>query len=99
MLKGTMMTDLDARLRALEWTSITDTLDRQGWVVAPLLTSTECGDVDALWGAEAGLRKRVLRERHGFGEGLYKYWSYPLPPGIARLRHALYAALMPVAET
>ncbi|MEI9982356.1 MAG: 2OG-Fe(II) oxygenase [Aliidongia sp.] len=64
-----------------------------------MLAPTECSAVDALWDGECSFRKRVVMERHGFGEGLYKYWSYPLPPGIAQLRHALYAALMPVAET
>jgi len=93
------MDEFAARIRALDWTALQAALDRQGWATAPVLTPAECADFDALWTDEDRFRKTVVMARHGFGEGLYKYWRYPLPTPIAALREALYTALSPVAES
>ena len=36
--------------------------------------------------------------RHGFGQGEYKYFAYPLPAVVERLRNALYPPLAAIAS-
>jgi len=74
-------------------------LDRQGWSVLPqLLSAQECDLVSALYDRETGFRSRVVMARHGFGRGEYRYFCYPLPPLVARLRRELYPLLAPIAN-
>jgi hypothetical protein len=43
-------------------------------------------------------RSRVVMARHGFGQGEYKYFAYPLPPLVHDFRTALYRRIAPVAN-
>jgi hypothetical protein len=63
-----------------------------------LLAIDECAAIAALYDNNACFRNTVSMARHGFGEGEYKYFSYPLPPIVAALRAALYAPLAPIAD-
>ena len=81
----TMETRTGARIEALDLDAMAAALDRDGWAVLPrLLTDAECDDIAALYAGEAGFRSRVVMARHGFGRGEYRYFSYPLPPLVAR---------------
>ena len=76
-----------------------DDLDTRGYAVIPqLLTSAQCDELAALYPAEERFRSRVVMARHGFGQGEYKYFRYPLPGLIARLRTSLYPRLAPIAN-
>jgi hypothetical protein len=76
-----------------------DDLDTRGYaVIQQLVTSAQCDELAALYPAEERFRSRVLMARHGFGQGEYKYFRYPLPGLIARLRNALYPRLAPIAN-
>src|SRR5262249_4060300 len=84
---------------AIDWDRVTSDLDAQGSATIPrLLTAAECKALAALYGDDDRFRSRVVMERHGYGRGEYKYFPYPLPDVVAKLRTALYARLAPVAN-
>lgn len=86
------------RVEALDWAAVLADLDAQGWAVLPrLLTGAECDGVAGLYDGE-GFRSRVVMARHGFGQGEYRYFAYPLPPLVEGLRTALYPHLVPIAN-
>lgn len=81
------------------WDSIERALDAQGHAVLPgVLTPAQCETLAALYPRPDGFRSRIVMARHGFGRGEYKYFAYPLPPLLERLRHALYPRLAPIAN-
>ena len=87
------------RVNALNWGQIRKDLDEQGSALLPsVFSADECKAVASLYPEESIFRSRVVMGRHGFGRGEYKYFSYPLPPIIHRLRTALYPQLAPVAN-
>ena len=63
-----------------------------------LLTSDECETISRLYVDDRHFRSHVIMARHGFGRGEYKYFSYPLPDIVARLRTAMYPRLAPIAN-
>jgi uncharacterized protein len=83
----------------IDWAAVSADLDAQGWAVcARLLTAAECGATMGLYEQDSAFRSRVVMARHGFGRGEYRYFSYPLPPLVQRLRTALYPPLAPIAN-
>src|ERR1700759_1859121 len=91
--------DIPARVEVLDWADITTDLDGQGCaVLAGLLTPKECDGIAALYPDDSRFRSKVVMGRHGFGRGEYKYFNYPLPDLIHRLRTALYSKLAPIAN-
>jgi hypothetical protein len=89
------------RAAAIDWHAAAEALRQQGNAVLPQwLSADECADVAGLYGnADAAIfRSRVVMQRHGFGQGEYKYFSYPLPDLVAGLRSALYPHLAPIAN-
>ena len=74
-------------------------LEESGYGLLPrLLPPEECLRLRNLYGEEARFRSRVVMARHGFGQGEYKYFAYPLPEPIATLRRRLYPPLAVIAN-
>jgi len=84
---------------AIDWSRIAADLDARGWALTPRLLDDEaCAALAGLYDQETGFRSRVVMARHGFGRGEYRYFSYPLPRTVQRLREALYPPLASVAN-
>lgn len=102
MMRNATLVELKSRAvpsLAIECTGIEQSLDAHGSAVLPgLLTADECCEIAALYPKDTGYGSRVVMARHGFGRGEYKYFAYPLPPLLDRLRHALYPILTPIAN-
>lgn len=90
---------LAERCAALDWDAIGADLDTWGCAVAPgFFSAQECQRLAAAYGKPDLFRSRVVMARHGFGQGEYQYFAYPLPSPIARLRAALYGPLARIAN-
>jgi hypothetical protein len=96
---GTDGVAVEARIAAIDWSQANAELDAQGAGVIPgLLPPQACAELAALYPRDELFRSRVVMARHGFGRGEYRYFGYPLPPLVERLRTALYPALVPLAN-
>ncbi|MEN3328894.1 MAG: uncharacterized protein V7638_3701 [Acidobacteriota bacterium] len=83
----------------ISWERVYRDLDAEGnAVIEDLLASDECDEVRDLFQDENIFRSKIVMERHAFGRGEYKYFSYPLPDLITTLRTSLYPHLVPIAN-
>ena len=83
----------------IDWPRLGDELDSHGSaVIEHLVAPHACAALAALYADDARFRSRVVMRRHGFGQGEYKYFRYPLPPLIEELRTELYPPLAAIAN-
>ena len=85
------------RMTKLDWTRIAAELDEQGWAILPGLVSG-CDGLAKMYEQDGLFRSRVVMARHGFGKGEYRYFAYPLPGPIEKLRSGLYPHLATIAN-
>jgi hypothetical protein len=86
-------------VRALDWQQIEDELNQYGCAVVPGLLSVDaCAALAAQYDDASRFRSRVVMQRHGFGQGEYQYFAYPLPDVVATLREQLYGPLAAIAN-
>lgn len=89
----------ETRIAAADWCGIEDELGRDGFAVLPsLLTHDQCEELAGCFFDEERFRSRIVMERYAFGRGEYKYFRYPLPDMVGRLRQSLYPFLAPIAN-
>jgi uncharacterized protein len=90
---------IEMRIAGLDWNRLERDIDRLGWATTgPVLTGEECAVLAASYDDDGLYRSRVVMARHGFGQGEYRYFAYPLPPLVERLRSGLYERLVPLAN-
>lgn len=83
----------------VQWAAIASQLSETGYAITgPLLTSTECESLAALFSRENSFRSHVVMERYRFGKGDYKYFHYPLPEAVEAIRTATYPHLAKIAN-
>jgi hypothetical protein len=86
-------------LQAIDWARVSNDLDAQGSAVLPrLISRAQATALAAMYPIEERFRSRVVMARHGFGRGEYKYFGYPLPDPIGKLRTEFYPKLTPIAN-
>jgi uncharacterized protein len=92
--------DIAARLAKLRWDVLGDAVDRDGFAVtpSPLLNAGECAALVRAFDDDSQFRSTIDMARHRFGEGCYRYYSYPLPPVVAELRTAAYPYAAEIAN-
>jgi len=86
-------------VNSIDWQKVYDDLDESGFALLDqLIPHEECETLTSLYPREHHFRSHIQMKRHGFGQGEYKYFSYPLPSKIARLRKSIYPHLVPLAN-
>ena len=87
------------RIESVPWEQVSRDLDAEGFaIIKSVLSTDECDEIRGLYEKRDIFRSNVVMERHGFGRGEYRYFSYPLPDLIATLRTSVYPHLVPIAN-
>ena len=79
--------------------TLSQAINETGYAMLPgLLGVRGCAALAKLYDGEGGFRSRVVMARHGFGQGEYRYFAYPLPDIVEALRTAHYPPLAAIAN-
>jgi hypothetical protein len=86
-------------LGAVDWDRAEIDLDTRGYTLIPrVLDKSTCATLARSYDDAAAFRARIVMQRHGFGQGEYQYFAYPLPDIVAALREAAYPPLASIAN-
>lgn len=87
------------RHREIDWLSAGEQLNALGYaLIQNLIPDSTCNQLKAQYSEENLYRSTVRMARYSFGRGEYKYYRYPLPDFIQRLRTSLYPNLAATAN-
>jgi hypothetical protein len=87
------------RIAALDWNSLQQMLDEQGYAPLPvILDQAQCEEIIGTYGEEARFRSTIDMARYRFGVGEYKYYQAPLPDMLQTIRERLYPELAGTAN-
>ena len=83
----------------MDVTRVSEELYSRGYAdLGPLMANRDIDSLTALYPQNEPFRSHIIMQRHGFGEGEYKYFANPLPNPVASLRTKLYKFLAPIAN-
>ncbi len=90
---------LNERVAGMDWDRIRSEIALDGFARVPdLLAREECLELASLFDTEQLFRAHIDMARYRYGEGEYRYFSYPLPRLVAELRASLYPRLAAIAN-
>lgn len=93
------MKDIRQTIAAIDWARVEKDMHARGYAqIAGVLPAAECRRLIAAYDEPEIYRKTITMERYRFGLGEYKYFDYPLPPILERIRAAVYPKLAPIAN-
>lgn len=91
---------MENKIEQINWNLVGNDLNIKGYAVLPdFLTGTQCQQLINLYDKPTGYRKTVEMERYRFGLGEYRYFDYPLPDLIQKLRVHIYPHLAPITNS
>jgi len=91
--------DISKRLVEIDWRQVSADLDSEGAaIIEKLLSQHECEALSHLYAQDVLFRSRIVMAQHAFGRGEYKYFKYPLPSFVEKLRTNAYPHLAPIAN-
>ncbi len=94
------VTDLAGAVDALDWSGAAEEMDELGVArLGALLTPDQCQQLKALYPLDQHFRSTIDMARYRFGQGEYRYFSYPLPTLVDTLRRALWPHVLPIARS
>ncbi len=83
----------------LMWSEITACLNEKGFALIPeVLSKTDCTKLKSLYPQPELYRNVINMQRYRFGQGEYKYFNYPLPALVEKLRNKFYPPLSVIAN-
>lgn len=83
----------------LDWDRLYNSLETCGHAqISSLLTKAECESLIQTFPNDAHFRSTIVMERYRFGKGTYRYFNYPIPSLIDRIRKDFYVGLAPIAN-
>lgn len=78
----------------INWLDIKESLSEKGFALIPeALSKKDCSELTNLYPKQELYRNVINMQRYRFGQGEYKYFSYPLPQLIQQLREQFYVPL------
>jgi uncharacterized protein len=83
----------------IDWEQALFQLDERGFtLLTGVLSEETCEAIAASYGDDEQFRSRIDMSRYAFGRGEYKYFKYPLPSIVQRLRSSIYPHVAPLAN-
>jgi uncharacterized protein len=85
--------------RRINWNQVEQDLNEVGHaVIGPLLAEVQCEQMRNQYTRDSAFRKTAVMDQHGYGRGEYRYFQYPLPEIVSRMRTELYGPLAAIAN-